>query len=163
MIENNIDEKQTVFFGAGCFWGPEAEFRKMNGVVDTEVGFMGGKKVNPSYEQVCSGNTGHIEVVKVIFDSTKISFNDLLQKFWSLHNPTELNRQGVDVGEQYRSAIFYTNKSQESEALISKDYYNKKMYNGNIETEIIPAAEFYPAEEYHQRYLEKSGGGVCGI
>ena len=153
-------EKAT--FGAGCFWGVEATFQKLKGVKKTTVGYMGGKIKNPTYEQVCTDKTGHAEVMQIIYDPEQISYEKLLEIFWEIHDPTQLNRQGPDIGTQYRSVIFYHNKEQKKLAEESKNKHQKK-YNKRIVTEIIPRAEFYPAEEYHQKYLEKQGLGSCII
>lgn len=155
-------KKEIAFFGAGCFWGVQAAFDDTEGVLETEVGYMGGKLQNPSYEDVCSDETGHVEIVKVVFDSGKVSFKELVEKFWQLHNPTEWNRQGPDVGSQYRSVIFYSNPEQQKVALASKAVLEKsKRFSKPIVTLIEPAKPFFKAEEYHQKYLEKKGLKVC--
>ena len=147
-------------FGAGCFWGVEAAFRKVNGVRETSVGYSGGHFENPTYENVCSGKTGHAEVVQMEYDPDMISYEDLLEKFWKIHDPTTPNRQGPDVGTQYRSAIYFYAAAQESAAKRSKEAFQMAgVYQEPIVTEIAPAQKFYRAEEYHQRYLEK--GGSC--
>lgn len=151
-------EKAT--FGGGCFWGVEAAFRKVKGVVHTRVGYAGGKTKNPSYEEVCTDRTGHVEVVEVEFDPHKVSYKELLQVFWHCHDPTQVNRQGPDVGTQYRSVIFYHSEKQKKEALQSKKEEQKK-YKGRIVTEIFVAPHFYQAEKYHQQYLEKRGLATC--
>ncbi len=151
---------EKALFGAGCFWGVEAAFRKVKGVRKTSVGYAGGKIKNPSYEQVCTGRTKHIEVVEVVFDPQKVSYKELLRVFWNCHNPTQLNRQGPDVGIQYKSVIFYHNEMQKEEAIHSKKEKQKE-YTEPIVTEILSSPEFYPAEEYHQQYLEKRGLAVC--
>jgi len=149
-------EKAT--FGAGCFWGVEAIFRKVPGVASARVGYMGGHLPNPSYKDVCTDKTGHAEVVEVEYDTAQVSYIDLLQVFWQLHDPTTLNRQGPDVGSQYRSVIFFHTPEQKAIALNSKAMVDRQgLYPKPIMTEITPAREFYPAEEYHQRYLEKRG------
>jgi peptide methionine sulfoxide reductase msrA/msrB len=154
---------QKAVFGAGCFWGVEESFRKLNGVEGTAVGFMGGTVKNPSYEQVCTHSTGHAEVLKVIFDPGRISYESLLAVFWSIHDPTTLNRQGPDVGNQYRSVIFYFTPEQEKAAQVSKSALEKLHKSKRpVVTEISPAKEFYRAEEYHQRYAEKNGNAFCG-
>jgi peptide-methionine (S)-S-oxide reductase len=151
-------------FGAGCFWGVEAAFRQVEGVLETAVGYSGGRKENPSYEDVCSGRTGHAEVVEVEYDPSKVSYDKLLDVFWENHDPTTLNRQGPDVGEQYRSAIFFLDPEQEAAARASRDRLEKSgRYKRPIVTEITPASRFYRAEEYHQRYLEKHGLAHCRI
>ncbi|MBV9277779.1 MAG: peptide-methionine (S)-S-oxide reductase MsrA [Candidatus Eremiobacteraeota bacterium] len=145
-------------FGAGCFWGVEAAFRQLPGVIDAVSGYMGGTKANPSYEDVCSDRTGHAEVVQVTYDPQKVSYQALLDLFWKMHDPTTLNRQGPDVGTQYRSAIFYNSPEQQREALASKAQLEAAgTYRGPIVTQIEPAQPFYRAEEYHQRYFEKHG------
>ncbi|MBV8688746.1 MAG: peptide-methionine (S)-S-oxide reductase MsrA [Candidatus Eremiobacteraeota bacterium] len=145
-------------FGAGCFWGVEAAFRQLPGVIDAVSGYMGGTKANPSYEDVCSDRTGHAEVVQVTYDPQKVSYRALLDLFWKMHDPTTLNRQGPDVGTQYRSAIFYNSPEQQREALASKaELEAAGTYKRPIVTQIEPAKPFYRAEEYHQRYFEKHG------
>jgi len=149
-------------FAAGCFWGVELKFSKVPGVIATRVGYTGGHTNNPSYEQVCHGDTGHAEAIEVEFDSDKVEYLDLLDVFWDIHNPTTLNRQGPDIGTQYRSAIFYHNDLQKQQALGSKlKLEQAKIYSSPIMTEITTATEFYPAEEYHQKYIEKNGGNHC--
>jgi peptide-methionine (S)-S-oxide reductase len=155
---------EIALFGAGCFWGVEAEFRKQKGVTATAVGYCGGTLQNPTYEDVCSGSTGHAEVVKVEYDPEKITYADLLNTFWQNHNPTTLNRQGPDVGTQYRSVIFYTTESQKQGAKDSRENLEKQnKYRDLIVTEIELAQEFYIAEDYHQQYLEKRGLATCHI
>jgi peptide-methionine (S)-S-oxide reductase len=153
-------EKAT--FGAGCFWGVEETFRKLKGVISTTVGYAGGNKDNPSYEDVCTDATGHAEVVQVEFDPSQISYLQLLDVFWSNHNPTTLNRQGPDVGAQYRSVIFYHSSEQKAAAEKSKTEKAAK-FTRPIVTRIEPAPKFWRAEEYHQRYLEKRGQSHCAI
>lgn len=149
-------EKAT--FGAGCFWGVEAAFGKVKGVVSTSVGYSGGSSKNPTYKEVCSGKTGHAEVVQVEYDPSQVSYENLLEVFWSIHDPTTLNRQGPDIGTQYRSAIFFHNAEQEATAIASKEKLQEsRHYRSPIVTEITPASEFYRAEDYHQRYFEKCG------
>ena len=151
-----MPEKAT--FGAGCFWGVEAAFRRLKGVVSTAVGYSGGSSKNPTYKDVCSGRTGHAEVVQVEYDPSKTSYEELLNVFWGVHDPTQMNRQGPDVGTQYRSAIFFHNAEQEAAAKAGKARLeNSGQYGKQIATEIVPVSEFYMAEEYHQRYLEKHG------
>ncbi|MFC1716563.1 peptide-methionine (S)-S-oxide reductase MsrA [Candidatus Poribacteria bacterium] len=155
-------EKAT--FAAGCFWGVQESFRKIEGVASTSVGYTGGTMENPSYEDVCTGRTGHAEAVQVEFNPSEVSYNELLEVFWSIHDPTTLNRQGLDVGNQYRSAIFYHNEEQESLAIASKnELQDSGEYRRDIVTEIAPASTFYMAEEYHQQYLEKRGMASCEI
>lgn len=154
--------KQTATFAAGCFWGIEAAFRKIPGVLSTTVGYTGGTAENPSYEFVCTGRTGHAEAVLVEFDQKKVSYRELLDVFWKIHDPTQLNRQGLNFGKQYRSAIFYHNEEQKKEALDSvKKLQESGKIRGKIATEIVPAKELYKAEEYHQQYLEKHKRAVC--
>ena len=151
-------------FGAGCFWGVEAAFRQVNGVTATAVGYAGGATKNPTYEQVCTDRTGHAEVVQVEFDPAKVSYTDLLEVFWGNHDPTQLNRQGPDVGAQYRSVIFFHSPEQEAAARASKEELAaSSRYRRPIVTEIVPAPEFWRAEEYHQQYLEKRGLSHCRI
>ena len=150
-------------FGAGCFWGVEAEFRRLKGVTATAVGYAGGAKDRPSYEDVCSGGTGHAEVVEVVYDPAEVQYEQLLDLFWTSHDPTTLNRQGPDIGTQYRSVIFYHNAEQEAAAKASKDRLNTARFAGRIATEIAPAPTFHRAEEYHQQYLEKRGRASCNI
>ena len=155
-------EKAT--FGAGCFWGVEAAFRQVKGVTKTQVGYLGGTLENPTYRDVCSGTTGHAEVVEVEYDPAVVSYAQLLDVFWENHNPTTLNRQGPDVGEQYRSAIFFHTPEQEREARNSKEKLEQSgRYKNPIVTEITPASTFYRAEDYHQQYLEKRGLAQCHI
>jgi peptide-methionine (S)-S-oxide reductase len=149
-------------FAAGCFWGIEAAFSEVPGVIKTTVGYAGGNFTNPSYEDVCSGRTGHAEAVEVIFDPNKVSYEKLLDVFWSIHNPTTPNRQGPDVGYQYRSAIFYFTEEQKIAAEKSKEMLEKTGKFGNpIVTQIVPASKFYKAEEYHQQYHKKHGMTSC--
>jgi len=154
---------QKATFGAGCFWGVEAEFRQLpKGVVSTAVGYEGGTIKNPTYRDVCTDRTGHAEVVEVEYDPEKISYEDLLKIFWENHDPTTLNRQGPDVGTQYRSVIFYHTPEQQATALTSKEKLEKSgRYRRPIVTEIVPATTFYRAEDYHQQYLEKRGLSSC--
>jgi peptide-methionine (S)-S-oxide reductase len=149
-------------FGAGCFWQVEAVFRQTDGVIATRVGYLGGTVERPSYEQVCTDRTGHAEVVEVDFDPERISYDELLDVFWGLHDPTQRNRQGPDVGTQYRSAIFFHGPGQEEEALASRARWQSRVRKP-IATEITPATQFWPAEDYHQRYLEKRGLATCTI
>ena len=148
----------TATFAAGCFWGVEATFRRVAGVTDVTVGYTGGDTANPSYEQVCTGRTGHAEAVQVAYDPEQVSYADLLAVFWDSHDPTQLNRQGPDVGTQYRSAIFVHDAEQEAAARASLEEAQAR-FSRPIVTEITAAGAFYPAEDYHQRYLEKRGMG----
>src|SRR3989344_7853472 len=158
MTEKTKNNLQTATFGAGCFWGVEEEFRELKGVKSTTVGYSGGTFKNPTYENVCSGKTGHAEVVQVKYDPNEVSYEQLLDVFWNNHDPTTLNRQGPDVGEQYRSIIFFHNKEQEKIAKQSKEKLEKSgKFKNKIVTQIIPASAFYKAEEYHQQYLSKRG------
>ncbi len=151
-------------FAAGCFWGVEVAFRQVEGVLDTAVGYSGGRLENPTYEDVCSGRTGHAETVEVGYDPSRVSYDDLLDVFWANHDPTTLNRQGPDVGEQYRSAIFFHTPEQQAAATVSKEKLEKSgKHKRPIVTQIVPAARFWRAEEYHQRYLEKHGLAHCRI
>ncbi len=158
----NIVEKAT--FAAGCFWGVEAAFRQVEGVMDTQVGYTGGTLENPSYKDVCSGKTGHVEAVEVIYDPEVVSYEDLLDVFWSIHDPTQIDRQGGDIGSQYRSVIFFRDATQESLAAASKERIARSgKFESKIATLILPATTFYRAEEYHQRYYEKQGGDGCSF
>jgi peptide-methionine (S)-S-oxide reductase len=151
-------------FGAGCFWGVEAAYRQIPGVLSTAVGYLGGTLENPSYHDVCTGRTGHAEVVQVDYDPSRITYDDLLTVFWENHDPTTLNRQGPDIGTQYRSAIFYHDDEQKDAAIKSKEERERSgRYRKPIVTEITPATEFYMAEDYHQQYLEKRGLSSCHI
>ncbi|MEU8200722.1 peptide-methionine (S)-S-oxide reductase MsrA [Streptosporangium sp. NPDC049046] len=153
-------------FGLGCFWGAERIFWQTPGVISTSVGYAGGYTQNPTYEEVCSGQTGHTELVRVVFDPSKVSYEELLRVFWEAHNPTQGMRQGNDVGTQYRSAIYFNSPEQEKSALTSRDAYQQVLTEsgyGPITTEIAPAGAYYLAEEYHQQYLYKNPGGYCGI
>lgn len=155
-------EKAT--FGAGCFWGVEAAFRQVPGVVSTAVGYMGGTFRDPTYEDVCTDRTGHAEVVQAEYDPSKVSYEDLLKVFWENHDPTQLNRQGPDVGTQYRSVIFFHTPQQEAAADTSREALQRaERYKRPIVTAIVPATEFWRAEEYHQQYLEKRGLASCHI
>jgi peptide-methionine (S)-S-oxide reductase len=155
-------EKAT--FGAGCFWGVEAEFRQIKGVIATAVGYEGGSYTNPTYRDVCTDRTGHAEVVEVEYDPARVSYDQLLQVFWDNHNPTTLNRQGPDVGTQYRSVVFYHTPEQQAAALASKEKLQATgKYKKPIVTEIVSATPFYKAEDYHQQYLEKRGLSSCHL
>ena len=149
-------------FGAGCFWGIEAAFRQVLGVTDAVVGYSGGRTANPTYKDVCTDGTGHAEVVQVTFDPAQLSYEKLLEVFWQIHDPTQLNRQGPDFGMQYRSAIFFYSPEQEASARKSKEQAQASgRFRLPVVTEITPASTFYRAEEYHQRYLEKRGAASC--
>jgi peptide-methionine (S)-S-oxide reductase len=164
MEANPMDSPQleTATFGAGCFWGVEATFRRLAGVKSTQVGYTGGAQENPTYHDVCTDRTGHAEALEITFDPQVVSYHDLLDVFWNNHNPTTLNRQGPDVGSQYRSAIFYHSPEQEAEARRSRDEAQAR-FSRPIVTEIKPASTFWRAEEYHQQYLEKRGLANCHI
>jgi peptide-methionine (S)-S-oxide reductase len=154
----------TATFGAGCFWGIEAAFRQVSGVVSTAVGYIGGGTDDPSYRQVCTGRTGHAEVVQVEYDPERLSYDDVLSVFWDNHDPTTRDRQGPDVGTQYRSAIYFHDAGQEATARASKDELEAAgRFRRPIVTEISPAATFWAAEDYHQQYLEKRGLSTCRI
>jgi peptide-methionine (S)-S-oxide reductase len=153
-------EKAT--FGAGCFWGVEAAFQNLPGVIATAVGYCGGHTANPTYPDVCTGATGHAEVVEISFDPAQLPYEKLLETFWRCHNPTTLNRQGPDIGTQYRSVIFFHSPEQEASARAAVEQLDKSgQFPRPIVTQIVPAAPFYRAEEYHQRYLEKRGRTHC--
>jgi peptide-methionine (S)-S-oxide reductase len=155
---------QKATFGAGCFWQVEAVFRQVPGVVATQAGFMGGTLENPGYHDVCTGMTGHAEVVEVEYDPARVSYEELVNVFWTNHDPTTRNRQGPDVGSQYRSVIFYYTPEQQAAAIASKEQLERAgRFRRPIVTEIVPAATFNRAEEYHQRYLEKRGLASCHI
>jgi methionine-S-sulfoxide reductase len=156
----DLEGTQRATFAAGCFWGVEAAFREVEGVVATSVGYTGGNTADPTYEQVCSDTTGHAEAIQVWFDPDVVSYGELLELFWSIHNPTTPNRQGWDFGSQYRSAIFVHDDDQQRVAIASRDEHQGSL-NRRIVTEIVPASEFYDAEDYHQRYHEKHGGAYC--
>jgi len=150
--------KDNATFAGGCFWGVEAAFQRVKGVTATRVGYTGGETEDPDYTAVCTGNTGHAEAVQIAFDSDIITFRELLEIFFSVHDPTTLNRQGPDVGDQYRSAVFYRNDEQKEEALnYIKELENKKAFENPIVTEVVPLGDFWKAEDYHQKYFEKMG------
>jgi peptide-methionine (S)-S-oxide reductase len=157
-------QREKATFAAGCFWGVEAAFQHVEGVLTTQVGYTGGSLPNPSYEQVCTDKTNHAEAVEVEFDPDKIRFEDLLDVFWRIHDPTTLNRQGPDVGTQYRSAIFYHTPQQQAAAIRSIESLSASgRFSRPIVTAVVPAGTFFRAEEYHQRYLEKRGASSCGL
>jgi methionine-S-sulfoxide reductase len=156
----DLEGTQRATFAAGCFWGVEAAFRELEGVVATRVGYTGGATADPTYEQVCSDTTGHAEAIQVWFDPNVVSYDELLELFWSIHDPTTPNRQGWDFGSQYRSAIFFHDEDQEQAAIASRDDRQASL-SRPIVSEIVPASEFYDAEDYHQRYFEKHGGAYC--
>jgi peptide-methionine (S)-S-oxide reductase len=157
---HRLEAAQQATFAAGCFWGIEAAFREIDGVLETSVGYIGGDVPDPTYELVCHGSTGHAEAVEVWFDPSQVTYAELLQTFWQIHNPTTLHRQGWDVGDQYRSAIFFHDADQERVAIASRDERQTSVRRP-IVTEIVAASPFYDAEEYHQRYFEKHGGAAC--
>ncbi len=160
MSNRELEGLQRATFAAGCFWGIEASFREIEGIVYTTVGYSGGSVVDPSYEQVCTGTTGHAESVEVWFDPAVVSYDELLATFWAIHDPTSLNRQGWDFGTQYRSAIYFHDAEQERAAIASRDERQKSVARP-IVTEIAAAGPFYAAEDYHQQYFEKNGGAFC--
>lgn len=163
-MDEGIKKMEKATFGAGCFWGVEAAFRQVKGVSSTVVGYLGGTLKNPTYKDVCTGKTGHAEVVQVEYDPALVSYDELLKVFWENHDPTSLNRQGPDVGSQYRSAIFYHTPEQKVAAAESKQKLQESgKFKNSIVTEITPASAFYIAEDYHQQYLEKRGLSKCGI
>src|SRR5581483_3632440 len=163
MLKENLMAKETAIFAAGCFWGVQYYFDQVPGVVETEVGYIGGKTDNPTYEKVCSHTTGHAEATKIIYDPDKVSYKTLLKQFFRMHDPTQFNRQGPDVGDQYRSAIFYLNQEQKKQAEETIGELNKSQFDGKIVTTLEKADNFWPAEEYHQKYTEKTGFGGCHI
>jgi methionine-S-sulfoxide reductase len=154
---------ETAIFAAGCFWGVQFYFDEVPGVVETEVGYIGGHVDNPSYELVCTHTTGHAEATKIVYDPEKISYEDLLKQFFRMHDPTQLNRQGPDVGDSYRTAIFYLNDKQKAEAQKMIDKLNKSEFKGKIVTTLEKAGTFWPAEAYHQKFSARTGIGMCHI
>lgn len=155
---------QRAVFAAGCFWHVQQAFSEVKGVIYTRAGYTGGLLPNPSYKDVCAGGTGHAEAVEVVYDPRVVSYNDLLNVFWKIHDPTTLNRQGPDIGEQYRSSIFYTTGAQRAAAELSVEKLEKsRRFRDPIVTEIVQAGKFYPAEEYHQMYLQKHGRAACPV
>ncbi len=162
--QKSMNELETATFGAGCFWGVEEVFRKLKGVKETAVGYEGGTMKNPFYEDVCSNRSGHAEVVQVSFDPQEISYDELLKTFWESHNPTTPNQQGPDIGTQYRSVIFFHSPEQKEKAIVSKLALEKSgKWKLPVVTQIVPAETFWKAEEYHQQYFIKRGGGSCHI
>jgi peptide-methionine (S)-S-oxide reductase len=166
-VEPTMSNESTIevaTFGAGCFWGVEADFREVPGVTATAVGYEGGKKLNPTYEDVCSHTTGHAEVVRVEFDPAKVTYDQLLEVFWANHDPTQVNRQGPDFGDQYRTVIFYHSPEQKAAAEASKAKLEASgKHRKPIATQIVPTETFYMAEDYHQQYLEKRGRRSCHL
>ena len=162
-VRAGVDQKlKKATFGAGCFWGVEKIYSKVPGVVSTSVGYAGGAAKSPTYQQVCAGRTGHAEAVEVVYDPSRVSYEELLIIFWEYHDPTTPNRQGPDVGNQYRSVIFFHDQEQAAAAQRSKEILGRSgLFRNPIVTEIVPAGEFFRAEEYHQRYLEKNPNGYC--
>ena len=162
--EERTERTETAVFAAGCFWGVEETFRRLEGVVDTEVGYTGGTRPEPTYREVCAGRTGHAEAVRVAYDPERITYDELLRVFWDNHDPTQVDRQGPDVGTQYRSEIFTFSPEQATEARASREAEEASgRHRRPIATRISPAAEFWPAEDYHQRYLEKRGLSHCAV
>jgi len=162
--EKSGPEYELATFAAGCFWGVESLFTQVKGVLETTVGYTGGTMINPTYRQVCTGITGHAEAVQIKYDPRVVSYEELLSLFWRMHDPTTLNRQGPDEGTQYRSAIFYHNEEQRNAAERSKEEFDRSgVYLNKATTQIVPASTFYEAEDYHQDYFEKHGGGACHV
>ena len=159
---NRLKGAQRATFAAGCFWGVEAAFREIDGVLETAVGYTGGDVPDPTYELVCGHATGHAEAIEVWFDPRKVTYPELLETFWRIHDPTTPGRQGWDIGDQYRSAIFFHGAEQQAVAIASREREQRSLTKP-IVTEITPAPEFYRAEEYHQRFFEKQGGGACAV
>ncbi len=156
--------QQIGYFAAGCFWGVEQAFRELDGVLETEVGYTGGTSTAPSYEEVCGKQSGHAEAVKVVFDADRISYQALLDQFWTIHDPTQINRQGPDIGDQYRSEIFTVDDTQTALATASKAAQDASgNHSAPIATLITPLGKWWVAEDYHQQYFEKRGGGACAI
>jgi methionine-S-sulfoxide reductase len=156
-------DKETAIFAAGCFWGVQFYFDQVPGVLETEVGYIGGHTNNPTYEQVCSHTTGHAEATKIIYDPKEVNYETLLRQFFRMHDPTQVNRQGPDVGDQYRSAIFYVNDEQKKEAQSIINELNKSQFHGKIATSLEKAGKWWRAEENHQKYTEKTGMGACHV
>jgi methionine-S-sulfoxide reductase len=156
-------KKDTAILAAGCYWGVQYYFDQIPGIVETSVGYIGGHVKEPTYEQVCTHKTGHAEAVKIIYEPNKVSYKTLLAQFFRMHDPTQLNRQGPDIGDSYRSAIFYLNDTQKEEAKSVINQLNKEKFEGKIVTTLEPVSTFWPAEDYHQKYTEKTGHGMCHI
>jgi peptide methionine sulfoxide reductase msrA/msrB len=156
-------QTEEVILAAGCFWGVQFYFDQVPGVVETEVGYIGGQSDNPTYEQVCSHTTGHAEATRIVYDPKKVTYETLLKQFFRMHDPTQMNRQGPDVGDQYRSAVFYENDGQRDEAQKIIDELNRSKFNGKIVKKLEKAGKFWPAEEYHQKFTEKTGRGMCHV
>jgi peptide methionine sulfoxide reductase msrA/msrB len=156
-------KKETAIFAAGCFWGVQYYFDQVPGVLDTSAGYVGGHKDHPSYEDVLTHTTGHAEAVKIVFDPEKVTYETLLKHFFRIHDPTQLNRQGPDVGDNYRTAIFYQTDNQKRQAQEMIDELNKKKFGGKIVTKLEPAATFWDAEDYHQKFTERTGRGACHV
>jgi methionine-S-sulfoxide reductase len=154
---------QTAILAAGCFWGVQYYFDQVPGVVETKVGYIGGHTDKPTYEQVCEHTTGHAEAVKIVFDPSKLSYATILKQFFRMHDPTQLNRQGPDIGDNYRSAVFYLNNDQRAEAQAVIDELNKSKFGGRIVTTLEKANTFWLAEDYHQKFTERTGRGACHI
>ena len=154
---------ETAIFAAGCFWGVQYYFDQVPGVIETQVGYIGGKTDNPTYENVCYQKTGHAEATKIIFNPDEVSYDTLLQQFFRMHDPTQLNRQGPDVGDQYRSAIFYLNEAQKTQAKAVIDKLNASSFDGKIVTTLEDGSKFWPAEDYHQKYTQRTGHGMCHV
>jgi peptide methionine sulfoxide reductase msrA/msrB len=159
----STDKKDTAIFAGGCFWGVQFYFDQVPGVLETSAGYAGGHKDHPSYEDVLTHTTGHAEAVKIIFDPNKVSYETLLKHFFRIHDPTQLNRQGPDVGDNYRSAVFYESDSQKKQAQKMIDELNKSKYDGKIVTKLEPAGTFWDAEDYHQKFTERTGRGACHV
>ena len=159
---SDIYKPETAIFAAGCFWGVQFYFDEVPGILETVVGYTGGTKNNPTYEEVCTHTTGHAEALKIIFNPEQVSYETLLKQFFRMHNPTQLNRQGPDIGDSYRTAIFYTTEQQKEQAKQAKTEAQANFKNP-IVTEITPAQEFWPAEDYHQKFAERTGRGMCHV
>ncbi len=161
-MSKDTNKTEIATFAAGCFWGVEEKFRKVDGVLETMVGYTGGDFENPTYEDMGTGKTGHAEAIQITYNPSVVSYKELLDVFWNLHDPTQKNKQGLDIGTQYRSAIFFHSPEQETDAHASKEELEKSSIHENaIATEIVPTSTFYKAEEYHQKYVQKTGRNVC--